>query len=196
MGGGRKDPAMRALALVSLLAILQACSHAAPAQPSAQSQDAVYVGQVPFVGSPGDDSGASVLASVLAYYGITRAPAAILEDLPRTLGGGILALDVALYPRRFGLQTVFGRGDLDAMESQLGAGHPVIVMLDDGSAPRYALVVGLDRAHGQVLLYTAERSNVLVPLREFRRSWSRAGHWMTAIERKGRRLSPLPVQSA
>lgn len=195
MGGGWESPAMRAAGLFAL-GILQACSHAAPTQPAAPSSDVVYVGQVPFVGSPGDDSGASVLASVLAYFGITRAPAAILEDLPRTLGGGILALDVALYPRRFGLQTVFGRGDLDAMETQLGAGHPVIVMLDDGRTPHYALVVGLDRSHGHVLIYTAERSNVLVPLREFRRSWSRAGHWMTAIERKGRRLTPLPVQSA
>jgi ABC-type bacteriocin/lantibiotic exporter with double-glycine peptidase domain len=178
-----------------LLLIFDACSHAAPPQPATQGQDVVYVGQVPFVGWPGDDSGASVLASVLAYYGITRAPAAILEDLPRTLGGGILALDVALYPRRFGLQTAFGRGDLEAMETQLAAARPVIVMLDDGSTPRYALVVGLDRTHGLVVIYTAERSNVLVTLDKFRRSWSRAGHWMTAIERKGQRLAPLPVQS-
>lgn len=183
---------MRAAALVCAL---MACAQTSQSQ-AGQSQDLVYVPQVPFVGQPGDDSGASVLASVLAYYGITRPPATILEDLPRTLGGGILALDVALYPRRFGLQTAFGRGDLDAMETQLAASHPVIVMLDDGHAPRYALVVGLDRLHGQVVIYTAERSNVLVPLAEFRRAWSRAGHWMTAIERRGRRVQPLPVQSA
>lgn len=179
-----------------LLGCLAGCSHGAASHPHPDGASVIYVQQVPHFALPGDESGAAVLASVLAYYGVTRNPATILEDLPRTIGGGVLALDVALYPRRFGLDTAFGRGDLDAMEAQLAASHPVIVMVDDGSSPRYVLVVGLDRSHDVVVIYTAERSNVVVRLPEFRRAWARAGHWMTAIARKGRRSRTVPVQSA
>jgi ABC-type bacteriocin/lantibiotic exporter with double-glycine peptidase domain len=176
-------------------ALLAGCSHGA-AQAHANAASGIYVPQVPHFVLPAEESGAAVLASVLGYYGVTRAPAMILEDLPRTIGGGVLALDIALYPRRFGLDTAFGRGDLDAMEAQLAASHPVIVMLDDGSALRYALVVGLDRSHEVIVIYTAERSNVVVRLPEFRRAWGRTGHWMTAVARKGRRSRTVPVQSA
>jgi ABC-type bacteriocin/lantibiotic exporter with double-glycine peptidase domain len=177
------------------LACLVGCSHgASKVHPDAAT--VIYVAQVPHFALPGNESGVAVLASVLAYYGVTRSPTMILEDLPRTISGGVLALDIALYPRRFGLDTAFGRGDLDAMEAQLSASHPVIVMLDDGASIRYALVVGLDRAHEVIVIHTAEHSNVVVRLPEFRRAWSRAGHWMTAVARKGHRSRTVPVQSA
>jgi ABC-type bacteriocin/lantibiotic exporter with double-glycine peptidase domain len=184
----------RVLLATGLCACL-GCAHAAPAPPVASEGNAVSLVEVPFFAGPGGDSGAAVLASVLAHFGVPQTLDSIRDGLPRASGGGVLALDLALYPRRFGLRTAFGRGDVAAITRQLADGRPVIVLLDDGNGSRYALVVAVDPSRETVLIYTAERSDVAVRLGDFEAAWARAGCWMIAIAPNGRGSQPLPVQA-
>src|SRR5262245_57851010 len=182
---------IRRAALLMLTGI--ACAASAP-QRRVGGPRLLYVSSVPFFPAGAEDAAGSAasLASILGFYGIICAPVAIAADLA-TGAGGPLALDVALYPRRFGLRTTFGRGDLVSLEAFVAAGRPVLVLLGAGAAARYALVVGLDVDRRLLILYEGNRRDVRVPLVEFEAAWARAGRWMTVVVRPRRRVEKPPL---
>jgi hypothetical protein len=69
----------------------------------------------------------------------------------------------------------------DAMLTEIGAGHPVLVLQNLGLSWKpvwhYALVVGYDLDQGIVILHSGNTPRKRLSLRVFENTWARSDHW-------------------
>lgn len=181
------------LAAVALAAMLALAGCAAPqAGPPRAARmaadglpDPVRLADVPFVAQPDWQCGPAALSIAMAAAGRpvpveTLARGAFTPDLQGSLQAEMLAVT-----RRHGLLATELPASLEALRRELAAGRPVIVLQNLGFAsfPRwhYAVVIGVDRELGEVVLHSGDVPSLSMRLSTFERTWARSGRWAIAV---------------
>ncbi len=132
---------------------------------------------VPFLPQEEETCGPSALAMNLGFLGREVSTAEIVRET-RTEGlKGTLITDLAAAARRYGFAAEVADLDLPSLRERIGAGYPVILLVDLGtwvwSRPHYLLAYGWTR-NGVVAHSGRERGKV-IPFSVLDAQWSKMG---------------------
>jgi len=168
--------------LLLLSAALGGCAlHADdPLTLPAQGPSSVVLDGVPFHAQEAHQCGPAALAMALAWSGDPATPDALVPEVYTASQKGSLQPAMVAAVRRHGriAYPLAGHHDLAA---ELDAGNPVVVLLNLGLSwyPvwHYAVVVGYDRAAGEVLLHSGTTRLKAYSLKLFQNVWARTNYW-------------------
>ena len=192
---------------ILLLAVfaLSACAPRA-SQPvlSPDSQAAaIELDSVPFYPQEQYQCGPAALATVLDWSGLAITPERLAPALMIPARQGSLQIELQAQTRAHGRVPFALRGDLRALQAELAAGHPVLVLqnlaFDWRPVWHYAVVVGMDPVARTVTLRSGRERRHVVSWTTFQRTWARARHWGLVILEPGRlpaSAEPAQVLSA
>lgn len=185
---------MRVLTAVLCAGLLAGCAldRAMPADAPARPA-ALRISGVPFHPQEGFRCGPAAMAMMLGWAGVKIAPAALEGQFygePRD--PRVTLVDSA---RRYG-RLAYPVSGMEALEAELAAGHPVLVLQNLGVARspiwNCAVVVGYDRANGRVQLNSGGEAGKEVSWRLLERLGSDTDHWGLVVLRAG----DLPATAA
>ena len=153
----------------------------------------VELNGVPFYRGNAHQSGPHVLASMLGEQRISVTPGLLVKPLKLPDAEASLQGNMEQLATGYGLVVYPLDTSLEALLTQVAAGHPVMLRFNDGtvwSEPRYAMLVGYNRAKQTVLLRAGMERRRLMDFNTFESAWKDAGGWAVLI------LSPdqLPAQ--
>jgi tetratricopeptide (TPR) repeat protein len=131
--------------------------------------------------------GPAALATVLAASGIAVRPDELTGKVYLPERRGSLQLELIAASRRYGRLPYVLDGKLTAILAELASGRPVLVLQNLGLASyptwHYAVVVGFDASHDEIILRSGDRKRFTVSTRRFMRSWGLADYWALVILR-------------
>lgn len=140
---------------------------------------------VPFFPQERDHCGPAALATALADAGLPADPDRLADAVFLPSRGGSLQLEMVGGARRQGAVATRLPAELQALLTEVAAGHAVIVLQNLGLdlLPRwhYAVLVGYDLAAREVILRSGTTAREQLPLRTFEYTWARAGRWAIAV---------------
>ncbi len=175
---------LRALRLFCLLAFSWLAGCAAPFNPDERLTVDVppraTVAGVPLIQQEAFYCGPTSIAMVMQWSGhdVTQDDIASLAFSPGA--GGTYLADMIGSARRKG-QLAVEINNFDALLSEIGAGHPVIVFqnLGLGVAPvwHYGVVTGYDLQKDEVYLNSGQLEQMVMPFALFERTWRRGDFW-------------------
>lgn len=149
---------------------------------------------VPFFPDNTDQCGPAALASVLTYWEIKSDPRTLRDEIYLRRIRGTLSIDLLLAAQARGLQAEGTSGTLDRLRTELGAGRPVIALLNLGwvvyPQGHYVVVTGYDDQRQGVYLHSGSVRDAFVPYSLFLTQWEKTGRWMIQI-RPSRPQGPL-----
>ncbi|MDE3118842.1 MAG: C39 family peptidase, partial [Nitrospirota bacterium] len=149
------------------------------AQESARQHQAPHHIPVPFFPDDKDQCGPATLASVLTFWGVPTDPQDLRKEVYTPRLGGALPMDLLLAAQARGLDTAIYSGGLDDLKSELAAGHPLVALLNLGSAlfpqGHYVVVTGYDDRRQGVYVHSGPLRDDFVPYERFLRSWEKTG---------------------
>ena len=131
--------------------------------------------------------GPAALTTVLTMSGASVSLPAIVDKvyLPEKLGS--LQVELLAATRTSGRLPYVIEGTLSALWNELAAGRAVLVLQNLGIAaiPRwhYAVVVGIDPQHGQVILRSGTDRRRITATKTFLRTWRRGDYWAIVVLR-------------
>ena len=131
--------------------------------------------------------GPAALTTVLTMSGASVSLPAIVDKvyLPEKLGS--LQVELMAATRTSGRLPYVIEGTLSALWNELAAGRAVLVLQNLGIAaiPRwhYAVVVGIDPQHGQVILRSGTDRRRITATKTFLRTWRRGDYWAIVVLR-------------
>ena len=135
---------------------------------------------VPFYPQKAFQCGPATLAMALGWSGVcvdthTVAPEVFTPSIKGSLQPAMIAA-----ARRHG-RIAYPISGPAAMLTEVGAGHPVIVLQNLGLSWKpvwhYAVVVGYDLNQGIVIVHSGNTPRKRLSLRVFENTWARSGHW-------------------
>jgi tetratricopeptide (TPR) repeat protein len=133
--------------------------------------------------------GPAALATVLAASGIAVRPDELTGKVYLPERRGSLQLELIAASRRYGRLPYVLDGKLTAILAELASGRPVLILQNLGLAIypiwHYAVVVGFDASHDEIILRSGDRKRFTLSTREFMRSWELADYWALVILRPG-----------
>lgn len=153
----------------------------------AQLPQRVLLDQVPF--HPQEDllCGPATLAMVAQAAGSSVTPEQLTPQVYLPGRQGALQTEMLAATRRQGLVAYPLAPDLQTVLTEVASGHPVLVLqnLSLAFSPmwHYAVVVGYDRANGQVLLHSGTTARMVLPMSTFENTWARSSHWAVRVSR-------------
>jgi hypothetical protein len=113
-------------------------------------------------------------------------PDEIARDIFSSSAGGTLTIDMVLYAQGKGLFAAQQRGSLESLRENIGAGHPIVVLVDYGAFAfqinHFMVVIGYSE-HG-ILANTGKDREKFIVLNDFLKAWERAGFWMLLIKKQ------------
>ena len=137
--------------------------------------------KVPFFPDKTDQCGPATLAGVLTFWGKPVQPAELRQEMYLKKLHGTLPMDLVLTAKTHGLQTEMVRGDLDTLRTELKAGRPVVVMLNNGFSAvpvdHFVIVTGVDDEKKGVLAHSAGKANQFIPFKKFMKVWEKTDYW-------------------
>lgn len=137
--------------------------------------------RVPFFPQEEYQCGPAALAMALAADGVPASAETLVAQVYLPAREGSLQVEMLAAARRHGRLAVVLPPRLDAVLTEVAAGRPVIVLqnLSLPVMPRwhYAVVIGFDLDHQQILLHSGTTARLALPLAVFERTWARGGHW-------------------
>lgn len=172
---------MRRLLLLIPAASLVACAGLKPVSlPESVPSNGDLQVPVAFFPQEKYQCGPAALAMVLDWAGVAVRPADLTASVYTPSRKGSLQPALITAARRHG-RVAYPIKGLDELIAELDAGHPVIV-LQNLSLPvwprwHYAVVIGLDRDAGEVLLHSGLDPHRRTKLRAFMNTWRRADYW-------------------
>ncbi|NIE76243.1 peptidase C39 family protein [Pantoea sp. Ap-967] len=175
----------RLLAACLLAASLAGCAGAPPANLKGLPQR-VEISSVPFYRGNANHSGAMALAALLSQQGAPITPG--LLDKPLNLPQGAEALETGIprVAREYGMVVYPLDKQLEALLTQVAAGHPVLLRYQEGSAwwsePRYAVLIGYDRYKKRVLLRAGMHRRQMMAIDDFASAWAKEGSWAVLVQ--------------
>ena len=169
----------------SALIILSGCTPKEPL-PSGKYHSSSNI-KVPFVSPRSDLCGSTSIEMISSYWQSTTSyvPRLSRHELDgRTLipaKGGTLQAELVATARANGLLVYPLTPTFDALFSELGKQHPVIVLVNRGYSwyPlwHYAPVTGYDRGNRTILMHFSDQPNEALPIETFAALWKRSGNW-------------------
>ncbi len=134
---------------------------------------------VPFFPQQRYQCGPAALATVLAASGVSITPDELTPQVYVPARHGSLQAEMLAAARRNGRVAVPLRGGRAALEAELRAGHPVLVLQNFGSRGHplwhYAVVIGIEPGH--VLLRSGTTARERSSDWRFAATWRRADEW-------------------
>ena len=128
-----------------------------------------------------DQCGPSALASVLSFWGKAADPSQLKKEMYVAKLHGTLPMDLVLTAQAHGLKADMIRGNLEALHSEVSAGRPVIVMLNQGLAivpiDHYIVVTGFDEARQGLYAHSGGKANNFFPYKTFLKQWEKSDYW-------------------
>ncbi|HEX6929598.1 MAG TPA: PA2778 family cysteine peptidase [Gammaproteobacteria bacterium] len=194
------------LVLLGLLPLFAGCAGGPPAKqfPEALSADVPReIEHVPFHPQDTMQCGPAALATVLGWSGVDIAPGALEPLLFLPGREGTLQPEIMAQARRLGRIPYEIPADPRALVDELAAGHPVLVLQNNGlgwyPAWHYAVVVGMDPESDTLRLRSGRTEDYDIGSDTFLRTWRRAGYWGVAVlppDTMPASVRPAPVLSA
>ncbi|UXH80486.1 PA2778 family cysteine peptidase [Roseateles amylovorans] len=140
----------------------------------------------PFIAQDDYECGPAALAMLLQTTGKRVTVEQLKPQVFLPGRKGSLQTEMLVAVRRQGLPAYPLPPRLDALLSELAAGHPVVVFqnlsLEFYPVWHYAVAVGYDRERRTVLLHSGKTRRQEVELPVFERTWARGDYWaMTAL---------------
>jgi hypothetical protein len=171
-GGGRLAAACLALLLLTLGS---GCSlYGGVMPPSPSGADLTRVPDVPFYAQEEYQCGPAALAMAMTWSGVRVAPGDLTAEVYTPASHGSIQPDMITAARRHGRMAYVIHGG-DRLSAEINAGNPVVVLQNLGLSwyPvwHYAVVTGLDRDTGEVLLNSGTTRSKRTPWRVFENTW-------------------------
>ncbi|MBH3460324.1 peptidase C39 family protein [Pseudomonas putida] len=183
----------RLLAACLVAASLAGCAGSPPAALDKLPQR-VEISSVPFYRGNTNLSGSMALAAVLSQQGAPITPGLLDKSLNLPQDAASLETGIPRVAREYGMVVYPLDKRLDALLTQVAAGHPVLLRYHDGSAlwgePRYAVLIGYDRYKQRVLLRSGMARRHLLDFDTFESAWAKEGSWAVLVQPPQR----LPAQ--
>lgn len=194
IGRGR---ARRLSALLLLALTVSAC--APPLSRVEVDRPAVELAEVPFFPQEDYQCGPAALATVLHWSAVAATPEALAPALMIPARQGSLQIELLALARAQGRVPFLIPGELRAVQAELAAGHPVLVLqnlaFDWRPVWHYAVVVGIDPAARTVVLRSGRERRHAIGWELFERTWARAERWgMVVLEPGALPASARPDQ--
>ena len=137
--------------------------------------------EVPFFPQEAYQCGPAALAMAVNFAGAARTPQQLTDEVYLPQRQGSLQAEMLAATRRAGLIAYPLSPDLPALLTEVAGGHPVVVLQNQlfDFFPRwhYAVVVGFNRPSSEVILRSGTQKRRVEALRDFERSWAKAGKW-------------------
>lgn len=179
----------RPLAFLALLGLSGCATFVPSSQPP--SPAAHTLDNVPVRVFEEDRCGSGSLSLVMSANGDPVSEAALDAALPRAPGGGVLSLDLLLAARQRGFDAALAPGDAAAIQSEIGDGRPVILMLKLLDLPgqrrdvsHYVVVDGFDPGRELFRMQFGDGKARWAKLDRVERAWKAAGHALLTVRRK------------
>lgn len=181
---------IRRTLLLTVLALLSGCASLTaitPQQAFRQPPRSVELRDVPFYPQEKLLCGPAALATVLTWSGADTRPEQLNDELFIPARKGTLQPEVIAQARQRGRLVYVIPGTLNAVLKELHAGHPVLVLQNNGlswwTEWHYAVVVGYDAADRNFILRSGTDRRHLLSLDLFHRTWQRAHNWGIVVLR-------------
>ena len=188
--------AARALSALLVLACLGGCALLLPQAtalsdhwpenlpPSAELKD------VPFFAQRDYQCGPAALAMTLRTEHVPVTTEDLIPQVYLPERQGSLQVEMLAAPRRYGLVSYELAPRFDDVLREVAGGTPVIVLQDYGAWPvkiwHYAVVVGYDRASGEMVLHSGEKEHLRMPFPVFEYLWKKSDYWAMLVVPPGR----------
>ncbi|MET0519171.1 MAG: PA2778 family cysteine peptidase, partial [Burkholderiaceae bacterium] len=136
---------------------------------------------VPFIAQDDYECGPAALAMLLQAAGVQARAAELKPQVFLPGRRGSLQLELLVAARRHGLPAYRLAPSLQALLTEIAAGHPVLVF-ENLSLPiypvwHYAVVIGYDRERGTLRLHSGRTAEMEMSLSTFERTWARGDSW-------------------
>ncbi len=142
------------------------------------------IAEVPFFPQERYHCGPAALAMVLAWSGLPVTAEDLVSQVYTPGREGTLRSDILSGSRRNGRLAVEVR-QLEALLSEIAAGHPVLVFqnlgLDVLPQWHFAVAVGYDLRGPTIILHSGTEARRSVALATFERTWRRGDFWALAV---------------
>ena len=165
----------------ALLLLLSACASIPEAVRTLPDDVSVELAETPFFPQERYQCGPAALATSLVASGANAKIDDIVDAVYLPGRKGSLQLELVAAARRYDRLPYIVDGTLAAVQSELTAGRPVLVLQNLGVAaiPRwhYAVVVGIDAANSEVILRSGTDRRRVTPIDTFLRTWRRSDYW-------------------
>ncbi len=163
----------------------------------------VELSNTPFFAQAEYECGPAALAMVMGAAGHVTTPDALVPQVYLPSRKGSLQIEMPVATRRAGLLAYTLAPTLAAVLQEVAAGHPVLVF-QNLALPwypvwHYAVVIGYDRAAGELLLHSGTTERMPISLNAFENTWARGDHWaMVALapQQLPATASPAPLADA
>ncbi|SME93780.1 PA2778 family cysteine peptidase [Pseudogulbenkiania subflava] len=179
-------PPWRGLLLAAVL-LLSACATPVARQQLARTDlpRQIELADTPFFPQEEYQCGPAALATVLTASGKTVAPDELTNQVYVPARQGSLQIEMLAAARRHGRVATVLPPRLDALLDEVRAGHPVLVMQNLGlswwPSWHYAVVVGYNLEHDEMVLRSGTFRRQLMSLTAFENTWARSEHWAVAV---------------
>lgn len=169
------------LGTLLLLIALAGCASAPLGPQRPQAYASVEISEVPFYPQQRFQCGPASLTMVLNWGGLETDPERLTDLLYVPAREGSLQPELQAQARRHGRLAYRIPGDVDALLTELEAGHPVLVLqnlaLRWTPVWHYAVVIGFDAGRRELILRSGTDERHTVGLRTFLRTWARGNNW-------------------
>jgi hypothetical protein len=176
---------LKAAAAALLALALAACAGAPQRAPGAPGH--LELAAVPFFPQDRYQCGPAALATLLGASGAPVEPAELVPEVYLPARRGSLQLELLAAARRHGRLAYPLAPDRRALDAELAAGRPVLVLQNFGTARHaawhFAVVVGY--GPGYLLLRSGLTERLKLNESRFDGTWSRAGRWAFVALRPG-----------
>ncbi|MGV8842584.1 MAG: peptidase C39 family protein [Pseudomonas sp.] len=171
--------------LVSFL-LLGGCAHAPLPLSIERLPERVELIGVPFFAQRSYQGAPGALAMALMQQGVVTTPGLIAEQLQLPKEQAQIEQNLPKIVQGHGLLVYPLTAGLPEMLAQVTAGFPVLLRYTQGvgwlSAPRYAVLVGYDRAEQTLLLRSGMHRRESIDFAEFQSAWHSAGQWSVLVQ--------------
>ena len=153
----------------------------------------VELNGVPFFRGNANQGAPQTLAGMLGEQKVRITPGLLVKPLGLPGAEDSLQGNIEQLAAGYGLMVYPLDKSLSALLTQVAAGYPVMLRFSDGtvwSEPRYAMLVGYNRAKGTVLLRSGMERRRLMDFSKFESAWKDAGGWAVLI------LSPTQLPAS
>ncbi|MCC7259284.1 MAG: PA2778 family cysteine peptidase [Gammaproteobacteria bacterium] len=172
---------------------LAACTALPPSLPEDPARE---LSAVPFFPQTIHQCGPAALATVLGWSGVAVTPEALAPQVYIPGREGSLAVELAAAARRAGRVPWVLAPDFTALQAELAADTPVLVLQDLGLAGwqawHFAVVIGFDAGREFVVLRSGTERRRIERWHRFEASWERGGRWALVTLPPGRLPASLP----
>jgi hypothetical protein len=155
-----------------------------PGQPLAVSgsgRQHVELDSTPFFPQAAYQCGPAALAMVLTAAGRETLPDDITAQVYIPGRKGSLQAEMLTAARRHGMVSYVIDPDIAALQREIDAGNPVLVLqnlgLDRLPSWHYAVVIGYDLGRQQILLRSGRTERLEMPASRFDQTWRRGARW-------------------